>query len=206
MIYDITLGISNSTITWPGNPKVNISKKNSIASGDICNVTNIDIGAHTGTHIDAPYHFVENGKKTESISIDNLIGVCYVLEVETKSLIELKHIENIDFTKYKKILFKTMNSQYLLQKEFNENFIALSLDAAEYLIDKGVHLIGIDYLSIESFYSDGSVHKKLLGNNIVVLEGINLLEVSEGEYELICLPLKVIGSDGAPSRVILRSI
>lgn len=204
MIIDISLEISNTTIVWPGDPNIKIEQKVSIKDGAPCNVSSMDMGVHTATHIDSPYHFIEDGDKIESINLEKLMGMCYICNIDTEKYIEKKHLLNIDFNKYKKILFKTKNSSFYKDKEFNKNFISLSMEGANYLLENGVELIGIDYLSIEGFFSDGSIHKEILKKKVVILEGIDLSLVQENEYELICLPLKMIGTDGAPARAILR--
>jgi arylformamidase len=204
MIIDISLELSNNTIVWPGDPKINIEKKVSIQDGAVCNVSSIEMGVHSATHIDAPYHFIDDAETIESISLDILVGTCYVVEIDDIDSIKKENLNSIDFNKYKRILFKTKNSSYYKKREFNKEFVHIDIDTAKYLAEKGVKLIGIDYLSIEGFYSDGSVHKEILKNKIVALEGIDLSMVQAGEYELICLPLKLIGTDGAPARAILR--
>ena len=204
MIYDISLSISNDTIIWPGDPKVKLSLKNSLTNGDACNVTNLEMGVHTATHIDAPYHFIESGNTVDEILLESLLGKVYVIELQSKNLISLADIKKYDFSEHNKVILKTKNSTYLQSANFNKDFIGLSLEAAKHLVANNIELIGIDYLSIESFHSNGLVHKELLKNNTILLEGLNLTEIKEGIYELICLPLKLIGSDGAPARAILK--
>jgi len=208
-IYDISLDISEKLPVWPGDPKIGIEKKCSIENGDICNVTSIILGVHTGTHIDAPYHFVNDGRKTDEIKIQEFIGECLVVEIDTDDFIKKEHLMDINLDGIEKILFKTKNSILWETKveEFNENFISLDLSAAEYLVNKGIKLIGVDYLSIEGFFSkDAIVHKTLLGNNIIVVEGLNLFGIESKKYELICLPIKLVACDGSPARVILKEI
>jgi len=205
-IYDITIDIKNDMIIWPGDPKISIKNKISIQTGGSCNVKSITISSHTGTHIDSPNHFIENGYFINDIPLETMMGKCFVVDLtHVSSIIDVENLINIDYAKYSRILFKTRNSDYLFQKEFNKNFISLSLEAAKYLSSKKVLLIGIDYLSIESFYSNGDVHNQLLSNEIAVVESINLSGIAEGEYELICLPIKINKCDGAPARVLLKS-
>lgn len=207
-IYDISLPITQTLLTWPGDPAVSFAEKCSINNGDICNVTEITMGVHTGTHIDAPYHFINDGKKVHEIDLTTLLGKCIVVEVESSEYIMKKDIEHIDFQTYKKVLFKTKNSEQFKNDltSFNKKFISLHEDTTDYLVEKQIELIGIDYLSIEGFYSKSAyVHKTLLSNNIVVLEGLNLSDIVPMEYEIICLPIKLVGCDGAPVRVILKT-
>lgn len=209
MIYDISLTLSPDLVSWPGEGVFQLNKIHSIEKGDSCNVTEIHMGAHQGTHIDSPYHFLNDSDKSESLLIENLIGLCIVIDVQNDDTINRSHVENYDFNKCKRVIFKTKNSLLwkTKSKEFDKNFVSLSLKAAEYLCKKGIVLIGIDYLSIEKFSSvDHNVHKLLLSNSISILEGLNLYDIDSGHYELICLPIKLKGSDGSPARAVLRKL
>ncbi|AZT91090.1 cyclase family protein [Caldicellulosiruptor changbaiensis] len=203
-IIDVSLDISNETISFPGDPKVEVKRVFDITKGDIATVSKLSLSSHTATHIDAPAHFIKGGLTVDKIPLEHLMGKVKIFEVPeedkiTRSFLEKKHIE-----REKAIFFKTKNSQYLNSSKFYEKYTSLSLDAAEYLIEKGVKVVGIDYLSIEEFGSeDYSVHKSLLSSGIIIIEGLSLLNVSEGEYEFIALPLRVKGCDGAPARVVL---
>jgi len=209
-IYDISLSIHENTITWPDDPFFKKELSSSIDKGDEANVTEISMGTHSGTHIDAPHHFLNNNITTDSIPLDILMGESLVIEVTSENLIEPKDIENIDFSGIIRVLFKTKNSILWESShhKFNKNFISLGMRAAELLVEKGIKLIGIDYLSIESYYAEegNPVHKLLLKNNIIILEGLNLYNINEGIYELICLPLKLSETEGSPARAILREI
>jgi arylformamidase len=207
--YDITMTITNTMTLWPGDPPVRLERVISIEAGDPCNVTGISMGAHTGTHIDAPCHYIDGGGGADAIRPDVLIGPCLVVEPGSeKSLIEAGHLEGIDIREHTRLLFKTKNSGHLHEGggRFYENFTSLGMSAARFLVDRGIILVGIDYLSIESYHAplERPVHKHLLRNNIAVLEGLDLSSVSPGPYELICLPLKLAGADGSPARVVLR--
>jgi len=207
-LYDITVPISNTMPVWPGDPPVRLESKKSIPQGDLCNLTALTLGVHSGTHIDAPLHFIDGGRAVDDIPLEVLIGPCRVIETNASPTIEKKHIESIPLDGCKRVLFKTGNSMFWRNSiaSFREDFVALGLSAAEYLAEKGVALIGIDYLSIETFHADegNPVHNTLLKNNIVILEAVNLSAVPDGEYELVCLPMKLSGVEGAPVRVILR--
>jgi arylformamidase len=205
-IYDISLPVSEKLPVWPGDPSISMVRTKSILSGDPCNLTMISMGVHSGTHIDAPYHFVENGRTVDAIVLETCIGPCQVIEV-SGSLIEKEDLLKHNFRGQNRILFKTRNSERWNSNEnlFHPDYVALSPEAAEYLVENKVMLIGIDYLSIEAFNATGNhVHDILLKNDVVILEGLNLSEVAEGMYELIALPLKLVGSEGAPARAILR--
>lgn len=210
-IQDISLTISNDIVTWPGDPKVNIQLPIQMKKGDACNVSRWEIGAHTGTHTDAPFHFVDDGKGIDEVPLDWYIGPCLVVPVSPKTInIEASDIAHINFKGHKRILFKTKNSDHWKNgnMEFDKDFISVGVTGAEYLLKKGVKLVGVDYLSVESFHApfDHPVHKKLLGANMVVVEGLNLSAVKPGEYELLCMPLKIKHGDGTPVRAALRAL
>lgn len=206
-LYDISLPISNNLPVWPGDPRVILKMTSSIAGGDQCNITKIQMGVHTGTHIDAPYHFLRDGVATDAIPIETFIGPCLVIEIDSEVIIEKKDLQKYDMNGYSRIIIKTRNSEMWTNNisSFEKNFVALGIDAAQYLVAMGTILVGIDYLSIESFHSEGSpVHKLLLRNNISILEGLNLSGVKAGLYGLICIPLKLQNCEGAPARVLLQ--
>lgn len=207
-IYDVTFPISSETPIYEGDPKAEIKTMNSMQNGDAANVSQICCGVHTSTHVDAPNHFIEGTKRVHELDLEVLVGECLVIEIdENVSAIGAKHIENLENTA--RILFKTRNSAFWNEPEkgFRKDFTYITPEAAQILVEKGVKLVGIDYLSVEKFGSaDFLTHLTLLKNEVIILEGLDLREVSGGNYELICLPLKYIGGkgDGAPARTILR--
>jgi len=204
-LYDITLTISESTITWPRDPKVSIQKTRLISKGNSCNVSELKFGSHCGTHIDAPYHFEENGIKIDQIPLDYLIGDVTVFNIKNKEKIDLEDIKSLKLNNINRVIFKTINSTYWKLPEFKSDFVYLTKEAARYLVDSSIKLVGIDYLSIEKYGNKGAdTHHTLLKNGIVVIEGLDLSEVEAGNYELIALPLKIKDCDGSPARVILR--
>ena len=209
-IYDITFPISNETPVYEGDPNVKIEVANSIKKGDAANVTSLCFGAHTATHVDAPGHFIEGGRKVDKLDLEKLIGICRIVELDENAMaVEPKHLENLE--NVERVLFKTRNSQFWNEPEkgFRKNFTYISPEAARVLADLQMKLVGIDYLSVEKFGStDFATHITLLEKEIVIIEGLDLREVSAGDYELICLPLKIISEtgDGAPARTILREI
>ena len=208
VFHDVSVTISEDLPVWPGDPSVSLKLTSSIARGDTANVTQIKMGAHTGTHIDAPYHFEPNGKTIDQLTIDTLIGPCRVIEIlNTEEAIGPSDLEKVDLGGAVRILFKTKNSEWWGngEKAFKKNYTYINKQGAEFLIARGVKLVGIDYLSVERYDSpDHVTHHLLLRNQIVIIEGLNLNDVSMGDYELIALPLKLKGSDGGPARVILR--
>lgn len=206
-IIDISLPISKLLPIWPGDPPIEISTEMSIKNGDSANVSRINISVHTGTHLDAPLHFFENMASIEKISLDLLIGEVTVIHFnDDVHLITSRDLQSLDIVDWpKRILMKTRNSSLRLWQDttFNSEFCALSLDAAYFLVDRGVTLIGIDYLSIAPFEDPDLVHKTLLKAGVVILEGLNLIDVKKGNYELVCLPLKIMDVEGSPARAIL---
>ena len=209
-IYDITVPLTNEMPTYPGDFGIEIRDWSSLANGESANVTHLNFGAHTGTHVDAPAHFIEGAPKVESLPLETLVGKAQVVELPTASIsIDLKFVS--EHCKESRVLFKTRNSSYwqTAPTEFRKDFTFLELDAAKYLAEQGVKLIGIDYLSIEQFgQKDHPTHIALLSHGIVIVEGLNLAEVPAGDYELICLPLRIRSGkgDGAPARAVLRTL
>lgn len=205
-MHDISAPISNKLPVWPGDPSVSIIQRKAFSTGDHCNVTEIHMGTHAGTHIDAPLHFIEGGAAVDAIPIDICIGPCLVIELDSKDVISREDLRKNRLSGHSRVLLKTRNSElWANDNSFHMNYVALGLSAAQYLIETGVVLVGIDYLSIEAYQSPGSrVHTLLLQNNIVVVEGLNLSSVKPGEYELICAPIRLMGAEAAPARVFLR--
>lgn len=205
--YDITLPISKRLITWPTDPTVSIRKTHLISQGNSCNLSELKLGSHSGTHIDAPYHFEEKGVKVDQIPLDSLIGKATVFDIKNKEKIDLEDLKLIKLKNCKRIIFKTINSTYWKLPEFKKDFVYITKEAAQYLADSDVKLIGIDYLSVEKFqnkYAD--THHILLRKGVIIIEGLDLSNVNAGNYELIALPLKIEGGDGSPARVVLKSI
>jgi arylformamidase len=206
-IFDVTVPIKNFMPVWPGDPQVENRLVSSIEKGEEANVTNIQMSAHTGTHIDAPKHYIKSGTAIEGLSLTTLLGEVEVVEIDFRnSQIDALTLIQVNRNEWsQRVLFKTNNSNLrLLEKDyFNQNFTALLPDAAEYLVQKGVKLVGIDYLSIAPFENGSDTHIILLENDVVVLEGLNLADISPGIYELIALPILLEGADGSPARVLL---
>jgi arylformamidase len=211
-IYDVSVRLSETTPTYPGDPGIEIKTWKSLANGDSANVSLLHMGAHSGTHVDAPAHFIAGAGRVESLSLEALIGEAQVVLVPDS-------IQTIDAAfaaahcqpGRERILFKTRNSEFWSGENpvFHSDFTHLGLSAAEYLISQGARLVGIDYLSIEQFKSKThETHLALLSTGIVILEGLDLREVDAGIYELICLPLRIASGtgDGSPVRAVLRTL
>lgn len=208
-IYDVSLTISEDMVVWPGDPKVAINKKRSIDAGDSCNVSQLDMGSHTGTHIDAPYHFENDGSKIDKLSLKTLIGKARLFDVGADKDIGLEKVKTFEIKGLERVLFKSSNSNgwKTNAKLFNKNYVAVTKEAAAYLVDAGIKLVGVDYLSVEKYGNKAhETHHTLLENGIIVVEGLSLADVTPGDYELIALPLKIKNGDGSPARVILRSL
>ncbi|MDR4507006.1 MAG: cyclase family protein [Candidatus Brocadiaceae bacterium] len=205
--YDITLPLSETTITWPGDPALSIKKVRFVSQDDTCTISELKLGTHCGTHIDAPYHFDESGITVDQIPLERLIGIATVFSIKNKEKIDLEEVKLLKLENTKKVIFKTINSTYWKLSEFKKEFVYITKDAAHYLVDSGVMLVGIDYLSVEKWNSSHfDVHRMLLREGIIILEGLDLGNVEAGNYELIALPLKIKGGDGSPARVILKEL
>jgi len=210
-VYDISVPLCANTPTYPGDPGIEIIDWLKLASGDSANVSFLRFGAHSGTHVDAPAHFLEGGDAVESLPLDVLIGDALVFELPSQcKVIDRKAIAGAGESGASRILFKTRNSQFWSddQKAFRTDYTYIKEDAARGLIEYGVKLVGIDYLSVEKFQSkDFATHRLLLSKGVVIVEGLDLSKVSPGRYELICLPLRIRdgAGDGAPARAVLRS-
>ena len=210
-IYDITLSISPDLPVWPGDPRVVLERIGKIEDGDSSNVTRLEMSAHTGTHVDAPYHFLGgNAPTVDELPLKVLTGRAYVVripdEVEriTQAVLEAVEIP----ARTRRLLIKTRNSELWKQQEkkFLKEYVALEGEAAQYLVDRGVKLVGVDYLSVAPYDATHTTHQILLQAGIVVVEGLNLSAVTQGRYMLYCLPLKLARADGAPARAILTGV
>jgi len=208
-IYDITVPIRPGMPIYEGDPALEIAAWSALRKGDSANVSFLHFGAHTGTHVDAPAHFIEGARKIDALSLDVLIGPARVVRVpDHVAEIDPKFLENSDLTAVERVLFHTRNSNFW-SEGFRKDFTHLLPEAAEKLVEIGIKLVGTDYLSIEKFHSGHHrTHLALLSKGVVIVEGLNLSAVPAGDYELICLPLKIAGGagDGAPARVVLRTL
>jgi arylformamidase len=195
-------------VCWPGDPAPRLESLASMEAGDICNVTKLHSSVHVGTHMDAPRHFLRDGVGMEEQDLEALLGRARVIAIEDATAIRRAELERHGIQAGERLLFKTRNSPHAWnQSGFAEDFVYLSDEGARYLVERGVRTIGIDYLSIGGFRHDTvETHVTILGAGISVIEGLNLDGVAPGEYELLCLPIRIDGADGAPCRAILRSL
>lgn len=206
-IYDITVPISNGVPIYDGDSEARVESFAALERGDSANVSKMCFGVHTATHVDAPNHFIEGTRTVDELDLEKLMGPCRVIEVPDEvMLIEPENIGELDGVE--RVLFKTRNSAFWSTPEagFRTDFTAISQATADKLVETGIKLVGIDYLSIEAFGSTGHpVHLALLEREVVILEGVDLREVPSGDYDIICMPLKYIGGtgDGSPARTVL---
>ena len=206
-IYDISLTIEPDLPTWPGDPALVMTRVKKMEEGSNSNVTRLDMGVHTGTHIDAPFHFVMDGGTVENIPLETLIGPTQVIALSDRlDTIHRHDLENSDIRDdTTRLLIRTRNSANWgkRDKEFDKEFVALEPDAAKYLVERQIKFVGIDYLSIAPYKRSKETHQILLGASVVILEGANLWQIEPGIYQMYCLPLKLGRTEGAPARVIL---
>ena len=206
-IYDISLTIYPGMLGWPGQPQLAMDTVKSIAQGDSSNVSLLHIGTHTSTHVDAPCHFIPGAIGIDSISPEVLIGPARLFQLPEIPHIDRNLLEGLELKGVERLLFGTSNSTLLKQSQFVEDYIFTSEDAASYLVDMGIKLVGVDYLSIDQYQNMARpAHHVLLGAGVVIVEGLDMTGVPPGDYELICLPLKIKDGNGAPARVFLREI
>lgn len=211
-IYDISVPLSAVTPTYPSDPNIQIKSWSALERGDSSNVSLLHFGAHSGTHVDAPAHFIAGGSKVEALPLESLIGEATVVEVPMDMMsIDDNFVINNCNQGAERILFKTRNSSFWNNPEegFRTDYTYLEPNGARRLTEMGIKLVGIDYLSIEQFKSENfETHRILLSSGVVILEGLDLRNIPAGRYELICLPLRISGGsgDGAPARAVLRTL
>lgn len=206
-IYDISLTLSPDLPTWPGDPPLELERFESMDEGGHNNISKISSSVHVGTHVDAPYHFLNDGRTVEQLPLEVLTGPCYVaqlpdgIEAITADVLARTEITS----EMKRVLFGTRNSHLWAKGEskFQTDFVAITEDGAEWLVERGVQLVGVDYLSVAPYGDSIPTHTILLEAGVVLVEGLNLANVMRGFYDLYCLPLKIAGCDGAPARAIL---
>lgn len=207
-IYDVSVPIRDGGLVYPGNPEIHIALQQAVAKGAGANVSSVQFGSHTGTHVDAAKHFFDDGQTVDQIPLDTLMGPAIVLEFgDDVKAVTRSDLEKRGLDGAQRVLLRTRNSGYLTQDPiFHPDYTYLAPDGAEFLVQQGVLLVGIDYLSIEQFHSGHHLtHLTLLRAGVVIVEGLNLDGVPPGNYELRCLPLKLAGVDGAPARAVLIS-
>jgi arylformamidase len=205
-LIDVTVPLDDSLPVYPGNTAFSIEAIKRIARGDSSNVSTLHMGAHSGTHVDAPRHFFDQAPGTEGLPLDMLMGRVRVVEVASRKGIAREDFADVDLSEDVRLLIKTHNSRLWGSREFHPDFVGVSESGARFLVERGVKVLGVDYLSVEEFKKPGApAHHILLGGGTIVIEGLNLLDVEPGIYDMVCLPLRIVGCDGAPARVVLRA-
>jgi arylformamidase len=205
-IHDISLPVSESLVIWPGDPSVRITQPMHLDRGDLYTVSRLELGAHTGTHVDAPAHFVRGGAGVDRLDLDLLVGPARVVHAPEARVLTPDVLESLSIPSgTERLLFRTRNSERWARGEqgFWEDYVGITDAGARWLIARGVRLIGIDYLSISTYDDPVPPHQTLLGAGVIIVEGLNLSGIAPGEYRLVCLPIKLVGGDGAPARTIL---
>jgi len=202
---DISVPIRTGMVHWPGDPEIKVSKLAEISKGAVCNVSHLSLSAHTGTHMDAPLHFLADGASMDTLPFEATIGVARVIEIHDPHSIKREELEGHNPRPGERLLFKTRNSGQ--SDKFDENFVFIAKEAASLLAAARVRTVGVDYLSVGGYHQDGiETHHELLRAGIWIIEGLRLEKIVPGTYELVCLPIRVAGADGAPARAILRPL
>ncbi|MEX1071531.1 MAG: cyclase family protein [Anaerolineales bacterium] len=208
--YDVSLTVSPNMPVWPGDPAITLERVQKIEEGAAANVSRMELGVHTGTHVDAPYHFIKDGSTVERISLKVLIGRAYVVHLSDDiDLIMPEHLERADIPpRTRRVLIRTRNSKQWAKdyRAFDKDYVGIDVSAADYLVRRGVKLVGVDYLSVAPFKDTAPTHISLLKAGVVIVEGLNLSQVPKGRYNFFCLPLKLDKVDGAPARVVLMGV
>lgn len=206
-IFDISVSLSPDTPVFPGQKRFNKKPLFSITKGDGKNISELSLNSHTGTHVDSPFHYIEEGPKIDEVPLGNLVGLARVFELDVRQKIGINDLEPLKIQAGEIVLFKTRNSKLWKKKDFTEDYVFLTEQAAKYLATREVRAVGVDYLIPEDLKNmRRPVHHILLGKGIILIEGLDLIEVPAGKYLLVCLPLKIAGGDAAPARAILIDI
>ena len=205
-MFDLSLDLSSALPFWPGSCGVNLKPLKRIKAGETDNLSQLECDLHAGTHVDAPWHFIDSGIKIDELSLADLIGPVFVAYLPKTDLVSVEDLEKINLPpNTKRLLLRTKNSELWINgvKEFKKDFVGISPEAAAWIAKKDICLFGIDYLSVQPFNGDPKSHTNLLGAGVIVVEGLNLANIPPGQYELICLPLRLVGAEGSPARVVL---
>jgi len=205
--YDISMTIDSGMISWPSDGPVKVDRIRSMDDGERLNLSRLEMSAHTGTHIDAPVHFIKGESGVDSLPLEALIGPAAVVHIPDVQAISAAELEKAGIPNdAERVLLKTDNAKLAIQSEFNENYSFITPEGARFMIDSGIRLVGIDYLSVAQYGHGDAVHQALLGAGTIIIEGLDLRGVEPGFYNMIALPLKIAGCDGAPARVVLEKM
>jgi arylformamidase len=206
-LLDVSVPLDARLPSYPHNTPFTLEPVKRLAQGDSSNVSTLHMSAHSGTHVDAPRHFFDDRPGTDALSLDLLIGRARVVEVSARAGITAEDLAGTDLSDDIRLLIKTRNSRLWGSAEFHPDYVGVTESGAKHLVEHGIKVVGVDYLSVEQFKNPGApAHHLLLGAGIIVIEGLDLRQIEPGLYDMFCLPLRVVGSDGAPARVVLRGI
>jgi len=204
-IHDVTVPLTPGMPTYPGDPPFELEPVRSLEQ-DRYRLSRMVLNTHAGTHVDAPAHFIAGGATVDELPLEILLGKARVVELSSRERVERADLAALDLRDDLRVLLKTRMSGQMLRAGYQDDHVYVTVDAAHYLAQAGIKLVGFDYLSIDrSGSADFPAHQALLGAGVVVVEGLDLSEVEPGEYDMACLPLRVGGGDAAPARVVLRS-
>ena len=205
-LVDVSVLLAPGLATYPGNPELEITPIKRISAGDSSNNSRLVMGTHTGTHVDAPRHFFDGKPGVDALPLELLIGRARVIDLPYRGGITEAHLKSAGLREDLRVLIRTPNSALWNSSEgFHTDYTYITEEAAKFLVDQGVKVVGVDYLSVEQFKKAGApAHNVLLGNSVVVIEGLNLSDAEAGQYEMYCLPLRIADGDGAPARVVLK--
>ncbi len=204
-LLDVSVPLAAGMPTFPGNPEFNLEPVKRISDGGSSNVSRLVMGTHTGTHVDAPRHFLDDGTAVDGLPLNLLLGRARVVEIAHRGGIGAEELAATGLREDLRVLLKTSNSALWNSDVFHDDYTHVTETGARYLVEQGVKVVGIDYLSIEQFRRPGApAHRMLLSNGVIIIEGLNLADAEPGMYEMYCLPLAVSGGDGAPARVVLK--
>lgn len=204
-LIDVSVPLDSALPTYPGNTPFTLEPIQRIANGDHANLSSIHMSVHAGTHVDAPCHFFAGAAGAETLPLEMLFGRTRVVDITSRSGISADDLAGLDLSEDIRVLFRTSNSRLWGDPTFHPDFVGVTETGARYLVDHGIKVVGVDYLSVEKFKAPGApAHHILLGGGTIVIEGLNLREADPGIYDMVCLPLRIVGSDGAPARVVLR--
>ncbi len=208
-LFDITLNISNDLPVWPGDPAIHFYRVADVNHGDVCTLSRLESGSHIGTHLDAPLHFIKGGRTVDQLDLDVLIGPCVVVHVPQADVIDAALLDSLNLpADTRRVLFRTRNSQIWSSEDygtFRTDYVGVDRSGADWLVGRGMQLVGVDYMSVAPFADTITPHNILLGAGLIIVENLNLAGVEAGTYQLICLPLKLKDGDGAPVRAVLMS-
>jgi arylformamidase len=206
-IIDVSLPVHEGLLTWPGDPSISVEATSRIARGDSANVSLLRLGTHTGTHVDPPVHFIDGAEPIDRVPLEALVGLAEVADLTSADSIGPSELDALSLpSSTQRLLCKTRNSELWAREgvSFPNDYVAITPDGARWLLDRGIRLVGVDFLSVEKDGPpDFPVHRSLLGGGTLIVEGLDLSPVRPGRYELVCLPLRILDGDGGPARAVL---